>query len=239
MGMAYEVKLDAFEGPLDLLLHLVNQLEIDLYDIPVAQITKQYMNYLHQMKYLELNIASEYLVMAATLLAIKSRMLLPIEDPIYETDKYEVDPREELAKKLQEYKSFKEAASKLQASEGKNTYTRLPKLESLQEKVVEPDTMNVYDMLLAMKKMLERKKWKEPLTSTIVKIEIPIEQKMRDIIKKLDQYPNGILFEDLFEYPDKSHIVATFMAILELLKDSMITCKQDKHFHEIILNLVK
>lgn len=239
MAKAYEVKVDAFEGPLDLLLHLVNQYKIDLYDIPVAQITEQYMNYLHQMKYLELNVASEYLVMAATLLAIKSRMLLPIEEPNEETDDYQEDPREELAQKLLEYKQYKQAAIQLQAHEGKNTYTRIPEVGPVREKTVQQESMNVYDMLLAMKKMFARKKWKEPMMSTITRTDIPIEQRMQDIVQILNTSHSGILFDELFEYPNKSHIVVTFMALLELLKDGVIICKQDKHFEEITLSIVK
>src|SRR5699024_3183338 len=96
MNQAYQVKLDTFEGPLDLLLHLINQYEIDIYDIPVATITEQYMHYIHTMQWLELNIASEYLVMASTLLVIKSEMLLPKPEITEEPDEYEEDPREEL-----------------------------------------------------------------------------------------------------------------------------------------------
>src|SRR6185312_14133630 len=101
--MEYQVKIDAFEGPLDLLLHLVNELEIDIYDIPVAEITEQYMEYVNTMQKIELNIASEYLVMAATLLEIKSAMLLPKKEVISE-DEYEEDPREELINRLIEYR---------------------------------------------------------------------------------------------------------------------------------------
>ena len=107
MNQAYQVKLDTFEGPLDLLLHLINQYEIDIYDIPVAQITEQYMNYIHAMQHLELNIASEYLVMAATLLAIKSQMLLPKQEIDEIEEEYVEDPREELMQRLIEYRKFK------------------------------------------------------------------------------------------------------------------------------------
>ena len=110
----YNVKIDAFEGPLDLLLHLINRLEIDIYDIPMAAITEQYLIYIHTMKELELDIASEYLVMAATLLAIKSKMLLPKHEEELEEDfEYEEDPRDDLVEKLIEYRKYKEAAQEL------------------------------------------------------------------------------------------------------------------------------
>src|SRR4051812_323235 len=112
--MGYNIKIDAFEGPMDLLLHLINRLEIDIYDIPMAEITDQYLSYIHTMQHLELDIASEYLVMAATLLAIKSKMLLPKhedESNLDENDEsFDLDPRDELVEKLLEYKKYKQAA---------------------------------------------------------------------------------------------------------------------------------
>src|SRR5699024_9025808 len=116
MTMHYQVKLESFEGPLDLLLHLINKYEIDIYDIPVAEITAQYMAYIHTMQQLELNIASEYLVMAATLLEIKSKVLLP--NPHVEIEEeYEEDPREELMHRLIEYRKYKDAAYHLKERE--------------------------------------------------------------------------------------------------------------------------
>src|SRR5699024_467882 len=112
MNEPYKVKLDTFEGPLDLLLHLIHELEIDIYDIPVAEITNQYMHYIHTMQQINLNIASEYLVMAASLLEMKSAMLLPKMTLEYE-DEYEEDPREELMSRLIEYRNSKEAAVQL------------------------------------------------------------------------------------------------------------------------------
>ena len=115
--MSYEVKTEAFEGPLDLLLHLINRLEIDIYDIKMAEITSQYMEHIHAMRVLELNEASEYLVMAATLLSIKSKMLLPIHQDEEMEDDFDIqlnDPRDELVSRLIEYKKYKEAANSLQ-----------------------------------------------------------------------------------------------------------------------------
>ena len=117
MNQAYQVKLDAFEGPLDLLLHLINQYEIDIYDIPMAQMTKQYMSYIHTMQQLEINIASEYLVMAATLIAIKSNMLLPKQEIVDDTDEYTEDPREELMQRLIEYRKYKNIADQFKEKE--------------------------------------------------------------------------------------------------------------------------
>src|SRR5690625_1244037 len=153
MNETYEVKVDAFAGPLDLLLHLVNQLEIDIYDIPVAEITEQYMQYIHAMEKIELNIASEYLVMAATLLEIKSAMLLPKKEVALE-DEYEEDPREQLIKRLIEYRKYKEAAEQLQKKELEENeiYTRPPApFDDLieQTKTVRGD-VSIYDMIHAV-----------------------------------------------------------------------------------------
>lgn len=164
MNQAYEVKLDAFEGPLDLLLHLINQYEIDIYDIPMAQITKQYMEYIHTMQQLELNIASEYLVMASTLVAIKSQMLLPKQEIIEdnEMEEYAEDPREELMQRLIEYRKYKEAAERLKEKEveANQIFTRPPtvfdELTFEKQPVVQGD-VSIYDMLGALGKMFERK----------------------------------------------------------------------------------
>jgi segregation and condensation protein A len=235
MSQAYQVKIDTFEGPLDLLLHLINHYEIDIYDIPVSQITEQYMNYIHTMQHLELNIASEYLVMAATLLAIKSQMLLPKQELEVEDDEYMEDPREELMQRLIEYRKFKEAAEtfKEKELEAHQTYTRPPVIfDNLNiEKVVVQGDISIYDMLGALSRMIERKKWKEPLDTTIQRAEIPIEERMVEVLGAVKlAKKNGISFDELFTVRTKSHIVITFMALLELIKIHQVSCKQTKHF---------
>ncbi len=235
---AYQVKLDAFEGPLDLLLHLINQYEIDIYDIPVAQITEQYMHYIHTMKRLELNIASEYLVMAATLIEIKSQMLLPKPELNEETEEYIEDPREDLMQRLIEYRKYKEAAMQLQLieKEANQIYTREPASfdESItpNPQVVQGET-SIYDMLAALRKMFERKKWDAPLETKIERSEIPIEQRMEEVLQKVKLAKEGILFDHLFAVPSRSHIVVTFIALLELMKKNQVYCKQEKQLTEL------
>ena len=165
--MEYNVKIDAFEGPLDLLLHLIHSLEIDIYDIPMAQITEQYLLYIHTMKKLELDVASEYLVMAATLLAIKSKMLLPKHEEIQDEEDFEMeeDPRDELVDRLIEYKKYKEAAVELKTREEERgqMYTKPPSdlsqfaEEKISGNLVDHD-VSIYDMLGAFHKLLRRKK---------------------------------------------------------------------------------
>ncbi|GAB3791663.1 segregation/condensation protein A [Virgibacillus kimchii] len=239
MNQSYEVKLDAFEGPLDLLLYLINKYEIDIYDIPVAQITEQYMEYINTMQTLELNIASEYLVMAATLISIKSKMLVPNQQTVEEDEEYMEDPREELMERLLEYKKYKQAALSLQERErlDHQLFTRNPAaFESLDHQATQPrisEDISIYDMLQALGALFERKKWNEPLDTKVQKAEIPIGQRMEEILTRIKTAEEGLLFDQLFAYPSRSHIVVTFVALLELMKKNEVYCKQKKQFDEI------
>lgn len=243
--MEYKVKIDAFEGPLDLLLHLINRLEIDIYDIPVADITEQYLMYIHTMKELELDIASEYLVMAATLLAIKSKMFLPKheEEPFgdnFEMD-MEEDPRDELVEKLIEYKKYKEAAKELKELETERglMFTKAPSDLSKYAKEENSEKLNlnvtIYDMISAIQKLLRRKKLQKPLATKISRQEISIEKRMAEIMEELHHFKGRKSFFDLFPVPEKEQIVVTFLAILELIKRNEINVEQEHNFAEIFV----
>lgn len=237
MNQAYQVKIDSFEGPLDLLLHLINHYEIDIYDIPVAQITGQYMEYIHTMQQLELNVASEYLVMAATLLAMKSKMLLPKQEIAVEDDEYAEDPREELMDRLIEYRKYKKAAENLQEKEidARQIFTRSPVLfddMELKQPIVQGD-VSIYDMLGALGKMLERKKWKAPLDKTIKRIEMSLEERMKEVIQVVKGARNGVSFDKLFTNQSRSHIIITFIALLELMKNNEVYCEQEKQLETL------
>lgn len=236
MTYRYEVKLDGFEGPLDLLLHLINKFEIDIYDIPVAEITAQYMEYIQTMQELELNIASEYLVMAATLLEIKSKMLLPNQEVTVE-DEYEEDPREELMNRLIEYRKFKEAATHLKGREMEQSqiWTRPPvSMDTEEEKVVPRNAADIFDIISAIAKITERKKWTRPLETSVQKQEIPIEERMEEVLRQVKQ-KREVSFFQLFPIVTRPYIVATFIAVLELMKQRKIECYQEKHFEDIIV----
>jgi segregation and condensation protein A len=243
--MHYQVKLDTFEGPLDLLLHLIHRLEIDIYDIPVAVITEQYLLYIHTMKELQLDIASEYLVMAATLLAIKSKMLLPKheetqEEPEYEHS-FEADPRDELVEKLVEYRKYKEAASDLRHLEEERNLIFSKPPSDLSDLSVEVKQTNldvnvtVYDMLGALQKLMRRKKLQRPLSTKITKQEISIEKRMTEILVELKRFKGRKRFFELFPLSDKEHIVVSFLAILELMKRHEIQIEQEGNFSEIFV----
>lgn len=240
----YNVKIDAFEGPLDLLLHLINRLEIDIYDIPVSEITEQYLFYIHTMKELQLDVASEYLVMAATLLAIKSKMLLPKHEESLEDEfefEYEEDPRDELVERLIEYRKYKEAASDLKSLELERglMFTKPPSDLADFSTEVSPERrdldVSLYDMLGALQKLLRRKKLQRPLPTKISRQEIPIEQRMDEILRDLQLNKGRRSFFDLFPRREKDHIVITFLAVLELMKRREIIVEQEGNFSEIFV----
>lgn len=247
--MPYQVKIDAFEGPLDLLLHLINRLEIDIYDIPVAQITEQYLMYIKTLNVLKLDVASEFLVMAATLLAIKSKMLLPKHEEIIDEEdpgmSFEEDPRDELVERLIEYRKYKEAAHDLKSMEEERglIYTKPPSdlSDFAKEKQPERAELNVslYDMMAAFQKLLRRKKLQRPMATRIARQEISIEKRMTEIMVELRQLKGRKNFTDLFPYPSKDHVVVTFLAILELIKRKEIDAQQQENFGDIFVEAVK
>ncbi|WP_163101051.1 segregation/condensation protein A [Peribacillus alkalitolerans] len=247
--MIYNVKIDAFEGPLDLLLHLINRLEIDIYDIPVSEITEQYLIFIHTMKELQLDVASEYLVMAATLLAIKSKMLLPKHEEETEDENlefgYDEDPRDELVEKLIEYKKYKEAAGEFKQLETERgmIFTKPPSDLSQLSTELQPEKLDLnvslYDMLSAFQKLLRRQKLQKPLQTKITRQEISIEKRMNEVMEKIRKFKGKISFFTLFPYEDREHLVVTFLSILELMKTDEIIVEQQNNFEDIVIALKK
>jgi segregation and condensation protein A len=245
----YQVKLDAFEGPLDLLLHLIKKLEIDIYEIQVSVITEQYLDFIHHMKVLELDIASEYLVMAASLIEMKSRMLLPkpellIDDDLFGEDHEEEDPREELIRRLVEYRQYKEAAEILKDREEEQAQVFTKKPHDLSDfKGALPEAplapVSVYDMLSAFQHLLRRKQLGRPLHTKIERQSLPVGDRMKDILSHLKRAKEPLAFESLFPYPNRTHIVVTFLALLELMKLKHIECVQSQNFQDISIILVE
>ncbi|MFT8362396.1 MAG: segregation/condensation protein A [Sporolactobacillus sp.] len=244
--MEYKVKLDAFEGPLDLLLHLIKQYEIDIYDIPVSEITDQYLNYIHQMQRLELNIASDYLVMAATLVAMKSRMLLPRQEELddWSEEPYEdpEDTRQALMRQLIDYKQFKEAAESLREEEAQRLLLLTKPADDLTgfEKpdlsyIAVEDRATVYDMVRAIERMIARKKLQQPLETKIDRQVLPIGQQMHVLLTALKQSQGSISFCQLAASYDRLHLVVTFLAVLELMKKKAIICQQSANFSDILI----
>jgi len=228
--MSYKVKLEVFEGPLDLLLYLIKKNEIDIYDIPIAAITEQYMEYLDLMRMLDLNIAGEFLVIAATLIHIKSKMLLPPDEKELLPEEEE-DPREELVRRLVEYKKFKEVAGVLQDLEGqrKKMFTRDIPFE------VEPGEVffeaSLFDLITAFTRVL--KDVPREMFQEIIKDEFTVEQKVHDLLHMLVKTPAMSLFELFRNSKNKPEIIATFLAVLELIRLKEIIVVQKNNFSDI------
>ena len=227
---SYSVKLDVFEGPLDLLLFLIKRDKIDIYDIPIAHVTKQYLEYIELMKELNLEIAGEFIVMAATLMRIKVRMLLPKT----QDEEEEEDPREELVSALLEYRKFKEAAQILKGKEAEQSLwfprsdftflDRLPEDQILVE-------ASLPDLIFAFKRILDSHP-KETF-HTIDYPKVNVEERIEYVLNCLAQ-KDGVVFTELFsDTPIKLVIVVTFMAVLELIRLQKIYIRQTKHFAEI------
>ena len=242
--MSYSIKLDSFEGPLDLLLHLIDKAEVDIYDIPIAEITEQYLQTIQDMQQLQLDIASEFVVMAATLLSIKSKMLLPKKEeqvfqPLFDIEMEEEDPRDELVQRLLEYKKFKELAVQLRDMEiGRSQVFSRP-AEDLtpysKEEENPVSNVSLYDMIHALEKLFTRINRKEPLTK-ISRDEISIKDRMKEIRQLLKGGGGMIRFSQLFaEAVSRTEIVTTFLSLLELMKAKHITCVQNQLFSDILI----
>ncbi len=228
--MSYKVKLDVFEGPLDLLLYLIKKNEVDIYDIPIAEVTEQYLEYMELMRMLDLNIAGEFLVMAATLIHIKSKMLLPPEEKEILPEEEE-DPREELVRRLLEYKKFKEVAGVLQDLEGqrKKMFTRAMTFEAEPgEKFFEA---SLFDLITALTKVL--KDVPKDVFQEIVRDEFTVEQKVHDLLHMLVARPIIHLSELFKNAKNKSEIIAIFLAVLELIRLKEVIVAQKQSFSEI------
>ena len=230
-----------FEGPLDLLLHLVKVSKIEISDIKLVDITNQYIDYLKKMEEMNLDVASEYLVLASELIEMKSRYLLPKPPKVEEESQYEEDPEEELKKRLLEYQKYKESTSIFKDLEINRSsyYTKAPEIRDIytNEKLENNGEVTPNDLLLALEKLLERKEYTKPINTKITKKELSVSErvnKIRSILKK----EKTVEFSSLFEYLTRPYIVVTFLSILEMAKDKEITLKQDKNFGNILLERV-
>lgn len=237
----YRVTLAVFEGPLDLLLHLIRSNEIDIYDIPIAEVTEQYLAYLSLMESLDLEVAGEWLVMAATLLEIKSKMLLP-EDPTEEASEEEkVDPRLELVERLIEYERFKSAAEVFREREAERArvFVRGPaELEFELKPVISLEDITATDLLVALQRILSDVG--EESVTTIQRRKMTVRIRMREVWRKVSAAEGQLSFEDLFEdAATRVEIVITFLALLELLKMQKIRAKQTRAFAPIKIIPVK
>ncbi|EOR84909.1 segregation and condensation protein A [Latilactobacillus sakei] len=233
--------LTDFEGPLDLLLHLINQTKIDIYDIPIAEITTQYLDYLHQMQELKLDVAGDYLVMAATLMKIKSKLLLPAPPAMAEAlEEDYVDPRQELVDQLLAYQAFQKIATVLQERESERQLLfAKPASTNPAEKVV-PLARGIIkprDLAAAVSKMLVEATVQQPDFKTVQNDEITIAEKMDWIIDRLKTRATTTFEQLVINRFDREEIVTTFLAVLELMKERLINCDQADYDEQILVTL--
>ena len=225
------LKLTAFEGPLDLLMHLIESNKIDIYDIPIVEITEQYIGYLRNLQEFDMELASEFLVMAATLLQIKSRMLLPKE--AREDEDEGEDPRQQLVEMLVEYRRIKKAAQNLRylKEEADRYDSREPMFANLVERYV--PSYPVRDLLLALANVL-RETGGRPL-AYIEPQAFSVQEKMAEILQRLQGSAQGFLLSELFASGKAGEKVAAFLGVLELLKMGLITISQHQAFAPIYI----
>ena len=232
--MNYEVNIDKFSGPLDLLLHLIKESKVNIYDIKIVDITNQYLEYIKKMQNLNLDIQSDYLVMASELIEMKSRMLLP-KPEIIEDD--EIDPREKLINRLIEYQKYKDMIENFKnlEKERKQFYTKSPEKISTysDNSVCINEDLSVNDLMNALMKFIQRKELEKPLNTTVTKKEISVDERRNDI-KKILNIKKKVNFFDLFDNYTREYIVVTFLAILEMAKKQELMIYQENNFENII-----
>ena len=238
--MDYSIKINEFEGPLDLLLHLIKQSNIDIVDIEINEITKQYLDYINKMEELNINVAASYLVMAAELMEIKSKSLLPTTDEEEESEDEEIISRENLINKLIEYEKYKNMIGtfKTLESDRQNIYVKSPEKASdyIDNYIINNDDTDIDDLVEAFKKFLDRKDKEKPLTTKITSKEYSIKERKKNIRNILKE-KKKVIFNELFEENNIPFIVVTFLSILEMTKEKEIMIKQDANFQDITIEL--
>lgn len=242
--MEYQVKIDEFEGPLDLLLYLIKEAKISIDKINVSEITEQYINFIHDMENLNLEIASEYLVMAAYLTFIKSKMMLPKANMDNENIGFEENPEEKLRRRLKLYKLFKDVIPYFEEQEAErgNFLTKIPTDLStefkLETKEILEKNASVYDLLSAFNKVMRRFMLHKPIKTKIKQQLISIDERILEL-KSILHAKNHIIFTELFTKEiTKEYIIITFMAVLELSKEKIIKINQEQLFEDIYLEYI-
>lgn len=236
--MEYKFTINDFEGPLDLLLHLIKQSNINICDINIVEITEQYLDFINSSKNINLNIASEYLIMAIELMEIKSKMLLPKQEKEPEE---EIISKENLINKLIEYNKYKNIIPQFKELniERNNVYTKSPEnLNILEKEVVNNETSDLKILLDAFNNFLNNQKDNQPLNTTVTKKEYSIEKRNKEI-KNLLKLKKIVKFNELFDIITKEYIVITFLSILDLAKKNEIYIEQDKNFNAILLKNIE
>ncbi len=233
----YKVQFEVFEGPLDLLLYLIKKEEVDIYEVNLTKLATQFIEYIDLMRAFDLEVAGEFLVMASTLMYIKSRELLPVDQQVVvEAEDEGEDPRWELIRQLVEYKKFKDAAAKLQVLEERqeNVFPRLPvKIEFESEAPVVKPEVGIFDLLNAVNAVLKRFQDKTSGTREIYEDKWTVSEKIEYVLKTISQRPS-VKFSELFATAaNRAEVVCTFLALLELIRLKQLACVQPEPFAEI------
>lgn len=234
----YKVVLEAYNGQLDLLLFLIRRDEIDIYDIPITRITEQYLAYVGVIQKLDPDLVSEFLVLAATLMEIKSRVLLP-RPPVEEGAEELIDPRSELVRQLLEYKKFKDAAYALEdcADERAQRFTRTPVLPTVDPQDVELEDLEIWDLFEAFQKLLEQT-GKSGGFHTIPRDDTPIALHADDILDSLQRAGGAQEFVTIFAGRARAEMIGLFLALLELIRQKRVRAAQERPFSPILLQLL-
>ena len=231
----YKVKFEVFEGPLDLLLYLIKKQEVDIYEVNLTALATQFIEYIDVMRMLDLEIAGEFLVMASTLMYIKSRELLPVDQQVEVEDEDEgEDPRWELIRQLVEYKKFKDAAAQLQVLEERqeNVYRREAPKPVFESEPQKPD-VSIFDLVNAVSAILKRVAQREGESREIFEDKWSVSEKIEMLVKLITE-KSRVKFSELFEdATSRTEVVVTFLAMLELIRLRQIICVQPDHFAEI------
>lgn len=234
----FEADLEEFQGPLDVLLHLIKESKMEIKDIKIEVITEQYLNYIHEQEQLNLNIASEYLVLASELLEIKSKILLPRKE---EDEELEEDPKEKLIQRLIEYEQYKKVTSNFKELEHVRSeiYTKTP--ENMKEYVESTNVITgditLDDLMDALNKFLERRKLSLPIETKVTNRGITVEDR-RKSIRNILKDKKKVDFFELFDVINKEYVVVTFLAILEMSRKHELLITQENNFDKIICEAI-
>jgi segregation and condensation protein A len=244
--VSFEVKLPLFEGPFDLLLFFIERDELDIYDIPISKITNEFLQYIHHMERLEIEVASEFILVAATLMKIKSKMLIP--RPELNAEGEEIDPREELIKHLLEYKKYKSVIQELSTMEENrlsrnirgNVLDEIKELSKIDNVEAEMQDLDLYKLLKVYQRVMAKfANRTDDTTHTVIQYPYSIDQQKNFVLEKLS-FNDRVPFTQFIEYkPDKIFVIYTFLAILELLQLSLVTIKIGEGFNNFWVEKVE
>lgn len=236
--MNYNVKVDIFEGPLDLLLNLIEENKLDIYDIPINLITGQFLNYIKKMEEDSLEVTGDFLIMASTLLEIKSRMLLPKEKILIDEEEREIDPRDELVRRLEEYKIYKDVSRELRMYEvyGLNTYFKPKEELNFEDDELDLGQLDLKQLIKSINNIIRKSKIEDIDDSEEISREVYTMEECKSHIKLNLEGKKQCSFTDLINIPiTKRKIIAYFLSILELIRQRLILVEQDDAFTDLII----